>query len=312
MSSPSTSLSTETWGCQLIAYMLDAVLYGVAMVLVGQYFYLHSGKDSKLIKGTIVALGSLGTLQFTFISHQMYIDFVTRFNAPASLDFIVFTAPSQLLFIYLTAFIAQWWILFNTEDQQNLHITAFLQAGFGQSRKGTVSYDLTCSNSDWSFQFAALYSYLKSELTGNPMLYSSGIKIWTEKVIELQTNGIINKMIIYAINRGAVTSISALLNMILFVSVPGTFIFMIPLVPSCPLYVISVVSMLIVRTSLRSELGGGITTLPSGSYALESHTRVQYAGDIHGMQGSAVLTFNSGCSDPTIKLHRSDLIPNGV
>ncbi|KAJ3924567.1 MAG: hypothetical protein NXY57DRAFT_969581 [Lentinula lateritia] len=125
MSSPSPSLFTETWGCQLIAYMLDAVLYGVAMVLVGQYFYLHSGKDSKLIKGTIVALGSLGTMQFTFISHQMYIDYVTRFNAPASLDFIVFTAPSQLLFIYLTAFIAQWWILFNTEDQQNLHIQLF-------------------------------------------------------------------------------------------------------------------------------------------------------------------------------------------
>ncbi|GAW06509.1 hypothetical protein LENED_008440 [Lentinula edodes] len=250
MSSPSPASFTETWGCQLIAYMLDAVLYGVAMVLVGQYFYLHSGKDSKLIKGTIVALGSLGTMQFTFISHQMYIDYVTRFNAPASLDFIVFTAP---------------------------RITS-IQSGI------TALCDILITG---------ILCYILQDS-------KSGLK---------RTNGMINKMIIYAINRGAVTSISALLNMILFVSVPNTFIFMIPLVPSCPLYVISVVSMLIVRTSLRSELGGGSTTLPSGSYALESHTRVNYSGDIHRIPGSAVLTFNSGYTDPTTK---SDLIPNGV
>ncbi|KAF5335241.1 hypothetical protein D9757_015214 [Collybiopsis confluens] len=185
---------TETWGCQMIAYMLDAFFYGVAMLLVAQYFHSHSGKDSKIIKGTVAALGTLASLEFTFISHQIYVDYVERFNNPASLDIIVFTAPLTLCYILKEA--------------------------------------------------------------------KSGVR---------RTDGMIDKMILYAINRGVATSLCALLNLILFVSVPNTFIFMIPLVPSCQLYVISVVSMLTTRGALRAELGrGGITTLP-GSFPLSTY-----------------------------------------
>jgi len=66
----------------------------------------------------------------------------------------------------------------------------------------------------------------------------------------------INRLMLYAIERGAATSACALLNLIFFVGMPGTFIFMIFLEPSCPLYVISVVSMLANRSSLRSQLLG--------------------------------------------------------
>ncbi|KAF5374406.1 hypothetical protein D9757_011827 [Collybiopsis confluens] len=48
------------------------------------------GKDSKIIKGTVAALGTLASLEFTFISHHIYVDYVERFNNPTSLDIIVF------------------------------------------------------------------------------------------------------------------------------------------------------------------------------------------------------------------------------
>ncbi|KAJ6522402.1 hypothetical protein B0H19DRAFT_1202945 [Mycena capillaripes] len=76
------------------------------------------------------------------------------------------------------------------------------------------------------------------------------------------TDSTVDKMIIYALNRGAMTSLWALLQLIFFIGMPGTFVFQMFIVPSCHLYVISVCSMLISRESLRAELRGsnGIIT----------------------------------------------------
>ncbi|KAK1226104.1 hypothetical protein PQX77_010929, partial [Marasmius sp. AFHP31] len=75
-----------------------------------------------------------------------------------------------------------------------------------------------------------------------------------------KTNSIIDKLIVYAINRGAATSLAAFVQLVLFVALPGTFIFMPFLLPSCHLYVISVCSMLISREGLRHKLQGDHST----------------------------------------------------
>ncbi|TFK39057.1 hypothetical protein BDQ12DRAFT_722897 [Crucibulum laeve] len=101
-----------------------------------------------------------------------------------------------------------------------------------------------------------------------------------------KTDTLVNKLMIYAINRGAATSICAILNLIFFIGKPNTFIFMLFLEPSCQLYVISVVSMLMNRTHLRAQLQGGdpavndgfalnrisLSTLKSNSSDLEAHS----------------------------------------
>jgi len=270
---------TETWGCQMIAYMLDAFFYGVAMLLVAQYYHSHSGKDSKLIKGTVGALALLASLEFTFISHQMYVDYVERFANPPALDLIVFTAPSQLFFIYLTAFIAQcffasriWTV---AKKKKFLYTLPILTIALLQISAGIAQTILVFGLG----RFSLLHSTVKitSLQSGATAVCDIMITLTLCYILKeaksgvRRTDGMIDKMILYAINRGVATSLCALLNLILFVSVPNTFIFMIPLVPSCQLYVISVVSMLTTRGALRAELGrGGITTLP-GSFPLSTY-----------------------------------------
>ncbi|KAF7972402.1 hypothetical protein HWV62_18054 [Athelia sp. TMB] len=56
------------------------------------------------------------------------------------------------------------------------------------------------------------------------------------------TDALLDKLIAYAINRGALTTLAAFLNMLLFVLRPEAFIFMVPLLPSCHLYAISVIT----------------------------------------------------------------------
>ncbi|GJJ14070.1 hypothetical protein Clacol_008327 [Clathrus columnatus] len=56
------------------------------------------------------------------------------------------------------------------------------------------------------------------------------------KSFNKQTDSIIKTLIINAINRGLVTSVFATLNLILFLALPGTFIFFIALMPTSKLY----------------------------------------------------------------------------
>jgi len=71
-----------------------------------------------------------------------------------------------------------------------------------------------------------------------------------------KTDSVLNKMIIYAFNRGTVTSVLALLQLICFIAKPGTFIFTLFILPSSHVYVISVCSMLTSRETLRAQMRG--------------------------------------------------------
>ncbi|KIJ30920.1 hypothetical protein M422DRAFT_267532 [Sphaerobolus stellatus SS14] len=69
-----------------------------------------------------------------------------------------------------------------------------------------------------------------------------------------RTDSLINRMIIYAINRGIVTSICALLGAFLYFFSPDAYYFVLPPLANAHLYSISAVSILTLREGLREEI----------------------------------------------------------
>ncbi|KAH7874977.1 uncharacterized protein C8R40DRAFT_1106528 [Lentinula edodes] len=94
-----------------------------------------------------------------------------------------------------------------------------------------------------------------------------------------RSDKIIDKLILYTINRGILTSLCALLNLIFFVAIPNTFIFLIPLDISSQLYVISVAAMLLSRKSIRrNNVSDHISTdsdFPLQNINLNTSTTIQ-------------------------------------
>ncbi|KAJ7433074.1 hypothetical protein B0H11DRAFT_2377096, partial [Mycena galericulata] len=105
--------------------------------------------------------------------------------------------------------------------------------------------------------------------------------LWKSRTGVRRTDSVLDKMIIYAVNRGAMTSLLALLQLVFFVTMPGTFVLSVDLLsevetgfttsnhqnsslfilPSFHVYVISVCSMFVTgllasRETLRAELRG--------------------------------------------------------
>ncbi|THV03995.1 hypothetical protein K435DRAFT_835582 [Dendrothele bispora CBS 962.96] len=276
-------LPTETWGCHWIAYVLDICLYGCSLLMLMWYFRVHSAHDSFSTKLTVGLIGIFSTAHVVLMSHQMYTDFIERFGEPDGLDVVIDTSGVDLLSGYLTSFIAQiffatriWRIAFKGKKilfTAPVVILALLQisAGIAQTtfflRIGRYS-QLGSTVRITSTQAAA------TALCDIFITIILCYLLHTSKTGIRNTNTVIDKLILYAINRGAATSLAALLNLILFVSIPNTFIFMIPLLPSCQLYVISVTSMLCSREGLRGKLYANSTdgTFPLSIIGTQTQT----------------------------------------
>ncbi|KAJ7175052.1 hypothetical protein C8R43DRAFT_1119077 [Mycena crocata] len=75
------------------------------------------------------------------------------------------------------------------------------------------------------------------------------------------TNKLLNFLIMTAVNRGVVTMVAALLNMILFLTQPGTLYFMLMLLISGKLYMNSMLAMLNTRQHAHSVGKFGVTAI---------------------------------------------------
>uniref|UniRef100_A0A0W0G6W7 DUF6534 domain-containing protein n=1 Tax=Moniliophthora roreri TaxID=221103 RepID=A0A0W0G6W7_MONRR len=283
----------ETWGCQLLAFVFDLTLYGVALILVAQYFRSYCTGDNVMIRATVGLLCVISTVHIAFLSHQIYTDFVIWFNKPERLDHIPFSASAMLLAIHLTAFTAQMffisriWILAKKARfwyTAPVLILALLQVSLGIAQTIVVNWSIqplgdNCIENPFNASVSAFHGTADERAGRGRAIrgltaigYSASAAACDISITFVlcfllnqgrsssrRTNSMIDDMILYAINRGTATSVAALIQLLL----AGTFFFMIFLLPICQLYVISVVSMLMSRQSLRDKLGAeseGATT----------------------------------------------------
>ncbi|KAJ7174280.1 hypothetical protein C8R46DRAFT_1251642 [Mycena filopes] len=253
-----------TWGIEFVSYTLDTALWGIAFVLVLQYFRKYGRTDPISIRFVVGILGFFSTIHSIFLAMMNYKDFITLFGDAVGQNEIFYEADVMVCAIYIVTFTAQIFyasrifilskhnwklvapvVLFallqfsagiaQTVMVAKVHLYSGLQAATipisTTQSSGSLACDITIT--------AILCTILRRSRTGLR-----------------RTDSTLDRMIIYAFNRGALTSLFALLQLICFVGMPGNFVFMLFIVPSLHLYVISVCSMLMARESLRDDLAG--------------------------------------------------------
>ncbi|KAJ7788173.1 hypothetical protein B0H13DRAFT_1936639 [Mycena leptocephala] len=244
-----------TWGFEFISYTLDTALWGMAMVstivhavlLVLQYFRKFAQSDPISVKVIVGILGAV-TTNHTILVMQNFKTFALPYGNLEGENVILYDANVSHVVLggNITA---------SASPKFRLKTALFI---FTPAEFGFVSFD--------DLQKAALLMCM-AQVTKHDWRYPGAAGIGDEsnssvaQTVEV-TDSVLDKMTIYALNRGAgqdvgtYTRISlwALLQLIFFLAMPGTFVFMMFILPSCHLYVISVCSMLISRESLRAEL----------------------------------------------------------
>ncbi|KAL4258064.1 hypothetical protein AB1N83_008422 [Pleurotus pulmonarius] len=267
----------------LVAFLLTAMLYGVSLFLIGLYFLSPARpKDTAFVKCTVGSLGVLATIEIVFLSIVTYYKTVD-----SSLPIGVFSAIPMggiIFSVSLMAFIAQFyfasriWIVSSSRWLYVGPITflAFTQFVTVNLNEGAASAQAILEDHvaylDLFDSSLPRVAVLTAATAAADILSTIGLcrTLQHSRSGISRTDAVIAKIIRYSIQRGAATSLAAVLTLIMFVTVAQSA-FMIPLLVSGQLYVISVVSMLLNRSKLQDLLHGDhphhspALTLPSGA-----------------------------------------------
>ncbi|KAF9550766.1 hypothetical protein CPC08DRAFT_823265 [Agrocybe pediades] len=264
-------------GAIVIACVTSTFLYGATLLLILQYFKSHAKPDPWHVKVTVGTLGMLVTLVSAFVSFQIYDMLITRGMDMMLGDKIPFYLIAEYICESLTAVITQhffairiWKVGKNLGSSLRyialpVVVLSCMQLGTGLvqviifqkakffSRLGDqqVLLDQTTTIQGTS----CILCDVSISLGFSIILYShrSGIK---------RTNSLVNKLILYAINRAVATGVCAIIATALLSKQSIKNYSLIPLLALCYLYVISTVSVLTAREGLRQEEDQATIQLP--------------------------------------------------
>ncbi|KAJ6586687.1 hypothetical protein B0H10DRAFT_2094553 [Mycena sp. CBHHK59/15] len=215
----------HTFGIWLVALFLQAILYGMGLLQIYLYFFWYN-KDRWSIKATTVQISTFFSAAWSWL-----IDGFGDFN---NLRFFSWQALAQLAALYTSTFVAQTIIL--PAVIVTLSLVGLAQVILAVKLK---TFDQLPHTS------AATNTQAAVALTCD-LLITVGLcwRLNNNRTGIQSTNKLLNFLITTAINRGVLTMITALMNMILFLTQPGTFYFMLSLLI---MYMNSMLAMLNTR-----------------------------------------------------------------
>jgi len=215
-----------------------------------------------------------------------YWDLIRNFGNFPGLNVMYPTALTQLLAIYLTAFISQCFYASRVWRLSNgsIWMTGFIMSlALLQISAGIAQTTLSGEEGTFSNLYKTkTVTTIQSGATAACDFSITIILCWVlhgSRTGVRSTDALLDKLITYAINRGALTTLAAFLNMLLFVLRPEAMIFMVPLLPSGQLYVISVVTTLNARKAMRDMATHAQSILPMNS--MTGVAGVKSGGGVH-------------------------------
>jgi len=290
MASPHTFDISDTFGALLIGALVTMTIYGIT-TLQAYLYYVSFPKDGKATKLLVASIWGLDTLHVIFMCHAIHYYLIDGFVDHSVLADATWTLFMSLTVNILLAFIVQlffthrifllcspqrrWWVT----GMVGICVVAHFSFGINTvaklfQKKAFVRLKEISSSSVIPFgAFAILSDILIAValcvlLDGNRSSFED-------------TNSVINRLIIFAINRCILTSAVAIVETVVFSVLPNSFYsFAIDFVIG-KLYANSLLAVLNSRATLRAESR-------QGSSGTEMSTRFNIASAVANHRTSLI------------------------
>ncbi|KAF7372133.1 hypothetical protein MVEN_00072200 [Mycena venus] len=287
MSLPSLA---STYGPWLISLLLETILYGIGIAQSILYVQRRPTTDSWSVKGPVVIVTFLETVQISFFFSSTYYRFVQRFGEPPG-D-LIWSDSLQLLADYLTAFAVQmysaWRIHILTSKADRMR-RIFLVGTYLVILLAFVQISAGIAQTILSYQ---LRSFSKLGQTKATTTLQTAASLACDVVIMLlpcmflalnkdrmerdETKKKMNSVMMNAVIRGMLTAASSAVTMILFLVYPDTYWFFLSLAPNSQLYMNCMLATLNMRqhnrdmASPNGEDGMELSQLSTGRSVVNS------------------------------------------
>ncbi|KAJ7480865.1 hypothetical protein FB451DRAFT_153991 [Mycena latifolia] len=281
------SLLAPTYGIWMVGLFLMSILLGMG-ILQAYLYFLWYHKDHWGIKATVVLITVLEVTQTSLFFSATYTLLIDGFGNFDGLGVIPWQAPTQLILLYASTFVAQLYFsycIYLLHKRRILFPLVILLLAFVSFGAGVAQFILSLNIKlfkDLPSTVAASNTQAAVALACD-VLITAGLcwRLNSSRTGMQSTNQLLNFLIMTAINRGVLTMVTAVLNIVLFVTQPGTFYFIFVLLISGKFYMNSMLAMLNTRQHAHSLAKLAQMTVDHVSLAELAPT-----GSIHGVNVS--------------------------
>ncbi|KAF9043365.1 hypothetical protein BJ165DRAFT_239141 [Panaeolus papilionaceus] len=230
-----------TYGLWLVSLFLETILYGCALLQAWLYFHWYQN-DPRLIRGMVILLVVLETLQIAFIFASTYMCLITHFGDFEYLQKINWAEAAQFP-TYLSTFVVQVYFascIYRLKKEAKvlpilIVILAVTQIGAG------IAQDVKVASLQSFAQLgktAPTYELQSAATLACDLLITASLlyRLNSSKTGIKSTNSMLDRLMINAINRGGLTAFAAAWNLIFFIALPDAFWFIVGLFVSSKLY----------------------------------------------------------------------------
>jgi len=221
----------NTLGAFLIGVLISAILYGVTCVQTLYYFRRYPS-DPWYIKLLVATVLASDTVHQALITHSLYTYLITDFGALQDLGLLVWSLIVEVLFNGFTALMVQCFLAMRVYRLSNKSLLAtvsvmiLVMANFVL----VVTYVALAIHFKTFAQLATLQALSKSV---NAATVASDVLIAALLCMMLQksrtgfrrSDTLINKLILFTVNTGLLTSICAVASLVSISLWPNTFIY---------------------------------------------------------------------------------------
>ncbi|KAI0767693.1 hypothetical protein C8Q74DRAFT_1370425 [Fomes fomentarius] len=288
---PPAALSSikETLACVALGGILGTAIYGITILQTYIYFrrYTH---DTLALRGLVATLFALDTVTSSLVAYSIYKYMVIYVEAP--LDKYINTLPSLRVengVTYLIATITQlffaqrlWYVSKNKYLTGGIVTLSICALGPGIALNVHLFTHPEFSYLG-SLDIRILAGFTNSLSAICDVVVAVGLCVYLRagKSGFSRTNNMIDRLMIYAVQRGALTTICQFCHMITTVALPSQFIYIPFAFMQGKLYCNTVLATLNVRNSLKAS-GSGAAAMEAGSHILASIPRSGGSRHNHG------------------------------
>ncbi|KAI0771484.1 hypothetical protein BD413DRAFT_54768 [Trametes elegans] len=247
----------STMGPLLIGVILAAIMYGVSCSQMYFYFTRYS-RDPWTVKLLVIAVWTTDTIHQGLISHSVYWYLVTQYGNPLALTQLVNTIIIEVFFNAFTGalvqsfFAARVWKLSGKRLYLVIPVVILILGEFAVS----MAYSIKAL---YYKTFVDLVQIKGLSISINAFAAAGDVTIAAILCTILhrsrtgftKSNTLINRLMVFAVNTGLLTSVCACLSLITIVALPDTFIYICFFFLVGRLYCNSLMATLNARKALR-------------------------------------------------------------
>ncbi|EIW64095.1 uncharacterized protein TRAVEDRAFT_138556 [Trametes versicolor FP-101664 SS1] len=248
-----------TMGPLLIGVIICAVFYGVSLSQV-YYYYTRYRRDPLYLKVLVGAVLTTDTIHQAMISHSVYWYLVTEYGHPDSLGLLSATMIPEVFFQAFTGLFVQSfyavrvWKLSGRRLYLVIPVVAFIAAEFSVAMAYAIQ-----ALSFKTFEDLGKIKVLSISINGFAAAGDVVIAAILCTILQVSKTGfsksnlLVNRLIVFSVNTGLLTSVCACMSLITILALPNTFVYICFFFLIGRLYSNSLMATLNARKSLREK-----------------------------------------------------------